>query len=245
MKIPLFALALLVTVAGVAAESPQSMAALSAIEDVERRFVRALDARDRPALEPLLADGFNWVHASDGRVDTRELWIANAARGMALTGQRSERTEHGTSVELHGEPQPATAIRISRIRLLDTANTRESWLRQTHVLVRDEGGAWRIALGQGVVMYEGPRLDLAMHQRYAGTYVISPDRKLVLSWEDDALQAIFPNGGRTQIFLITPTDEASRTMGAGRLKFTLGEDRRPVAVSLVRGEQEIWRAKRE
>ena len=231
--------------AGAATETPQTKAALSAIEDVEQRFARALDARDRPALEPLLADRFTWIHASDGRVDAREAWLANAARGMALSGQIRDRTEHGVSVELHGSPQPSSAIRIARIRLVDAANKRESWLRQTHVLVRGEDGAWRLALGQGVVMYEGPTLDLALHQRYAGTYVIGPDRKLVLTWEEDALQATFPTGARTQIFLASPTEEASRTTGAGRLKFTLGEDGRPVAASLVRGEQELWRAKRE
>jgi len=255
MKSPLFAavvrlfagLALfgVPALAAPATEAPPSQAALSAIEEVEQRFARALDARDRPALEPLLADRFNWIHASDGRVEKREDWLSSAARGMALTGQRSERTEHGATVELHGAPQPNSAIRIARIRLVDTANKRESWLRQTHVLVRGEDGAWRLALGQGVVMYEGPTLDLALHQRYTGTYVISPERKLVLTWEDGALQATFPNGARTQIFLASPTEEASRTLGAGRLKFTLGDDGRPVAASLVRGDQEVWRAKRE
>ena len=245
MNVTAAALLATVALASAASETPQTKAALSAIEDVEQRFARALDARDRPALEPLLADRFNWIHASDGRVDTRDAWLGNAAKGMALTGQRSERTEHGVSVELHGAPQPDTAIRIGRIRLVDTANKRESWLRQTHVLVRGEDGAWRLALGQGVVMYEGAMLDLALHQRYVGTYIISPGRKLVLAWEEDALQATFPTGAKTQIFLASPTEEASRTLGAGQLKFTLGEDGRPVAASLVRGDQEIWRAKRE
>jgi hypothetical protein len=147
--------------------------ATSAIEEVEQRLVTALDARDRPALEKLLTDHFNWIHASDGRVDTRDAWLANAARGMAL---------------------------------------------------------WP--------------LDLALHQRYVGDYIISADRRLVLAWEDGGLQATFPNGARTQIFLASPTEEASRTTGAGRLKFTLGEDGRPLEASLVRGDQEVWRAKR-
>ena len=218
--------------------------ATSSIEEVEQRLATALDARDRPALEKLLTDHFNWIHASDGRVDTRDAWLANAARGMALAGQKSERTEYGASVELYGAPQATTAIRIARVRLVDTAGKRESWLRQSHVLVRGGDGAWRLAMGQGVVMYEGPPLDLALHQRYVGDYVISADRRLVLAWEDGGLQATFPNGAKTQIFLASPTEEASRTTGAGRLKFTLGEDGRPVAASLVRGDQEVWRAKR-
>jgi ketosteroid isomerase-like protein len=245
VKRQLAALFVAVAVTAPIAEAEQLQTALSAIEEVERRFAAALEARDRPALEKVLTDQFTWIHASDGRVDAREDWLANAARGMALSGQRSERTEHGASVQWHGSPRPHTAIRIARIRLLDAANKRESWLRQTHVLVRGEDGGWRVAMGQGVVMYEGPELDLALHQRYAGTYVISPDRKLVLAWEDGSLQATFPSGARTQIFLASPTEEASRTVGAGSLRFTLGDDGRPAAVSLVRRHEEVWRAKRE
>ena len=93
-------------------------------------------------------------------------------------------------------------------------------------------------------MYEGPTLDMALHQRYAGTYVIDADRKLVLSWEDDALFATLPNGAKAQIFLASPTEEATRTTGGGRFKFTLGADGRPVSVALVRGDKEAWRANR-
>jgi ketosteroid isomerase-like protein len=228
-----------------AATAAESQAPRDDIDALEQRFVAALEARDRPALEKMLTDRFTWIHASDGRVDSRETWLQNAARGMALAGQKSTRTEYGASVELYGAPQPSSAIRIARIRLVDVTNKRESWLRQSHVLVRGEDGAWRIAMGQGVVMYEGPPLDAGLHQRYAGTYIISPERKLLLAWEDDGLQATFPTGAKTQIFLASPTEEASRTIGAGRFKFTLGNDGRPIAVSLVRGNQEVWRAKRE
>jgi hypothetical protein len=111
------------------------------------------------------------------------------------------------------------------------------------VWVRD-AGAWKLAIGQGVLMYEGAPLDLAMHQRYVGTYVISPDRKLVLSWEDDALFATLPNGGKTQVFLASPTEEATRTVGGGHFRFTLGPDGRPASVVLIRGDKEVWRASR-
>jgi len=231
--------------AAAASAAENAKAAQSAIDEVEQRFARSLDARDRAGLEPLLADQFIWVHASDGRVDTRDAWLQNAARGIALSGQRSERAEYGPSTQLLGAPQPTTAIRIARIRLVDAPNKRESWLRQTHVLVRGEDGIWRIAMGQGVFMYDGPVLDMALHQRYVGAYIISPERKLVLTWQEGTLHAIFPNGSATEIFLASPAEEASRTPGAGRLKFTLGDDGRPIAASLVRGEQEVWRAKRE
>jgi ketosteroid isomerase-like protein len=226
------------------AAEPAPRDAPSDVAAFEERLARALDQRDRATLETLIADPFTWVHASDGRVDTREVWLANAAKGMALTGQRTVRTEHGASIEFYGEPAPHTAVRISRVSLVDAPNHRESWLRQTHLLVRGADGAWRLALGQGVLMYEGPPIDLALHQRYVGTYVISPDRKLVLSWEEGALFATLPSGAKSQIFLASPTEEATRTTGGARLKFTLGADGRPASVALVRGDQEVWRANR-
>jgi ketosteroid isomerase-like protein len=217
------------------------------IAAVAARLDSALARRDRAALEPLVAAPFTWIHASDGRVDTREVWLANAAQGMALSGQRSVRSVHGHTLAVYGGADGQglhTAVRVARVRLRDTAGTRESWLRQTHVFVRGDDGAWRLASGQGTLMYEGPPLDPALHARYAGTYVIAPGRVLTLEWEDDALFATLPNGARAQIFLASPTEEAVRTLGAGHLRFTLGPDGRPVAAALVRGGREVWRATR-
>lgn len=227
-----------------AAESPPSPEVARAIAEAEARFESALARRDRAALEALVAAPFTWVHASDGRVDSREVWLANAAQGMALAGQRSVRTEYGPVLAAYGTPEPHTVVRVARVRLLDSAGKRESWLRQTHLFVRSADGAWRIASGQGVVMYEGPPLDAALHARYGGTYVIAPTRMLTLTWEDDALLATLPSGAKAQIFLGSPTEEVTRTLGAGRLKFTLGPDGRPVGAALVRGDQELWRATR-
>jgi hypothetical protein len=135
-------------------------------------------------------------------------------------------------------------VRVARVRLLDSAGTRESWMRQTHVWIRNSAGAWQLVLGQGVIMYEGPPLDPTLHARYAGTYVIAPGRTLMLTWEDNSLLVTWPNGGKGQIFLASPTEEASRTSGAGRLRFTLTPDGKPTAAALVRAEQEIWKATR-
>ena len=114
-----------------------------------------------------------------------------------------------------------------------------------HVIVRGEDGAWRIAAGQGTLLYEGAPLDTALHARYAGRYVISPDRALVLAWEDGGLFATLPSGARGQIFLASPTEEAVRTIGAGHLRFTLGPDGRPVTAALVRADREAWRGTRQ
>jgi uncharacterized protein DUF4440 len=226
-----------------AADVPSAEVA-RAIAGIEERLEGALARRDRSGLEPLLAEGFSWIHASDGRIDSREVWLANAAQGMALSGQRNARTEHGATLTAFGAPEPHTVVRVARVRLVDPEGKRESWMRQTHVLVRGTDGAWRLAWGQGVVMYEGAPLDGALHARYAGTYPLAPGRVLTLAWEDGALLATFPNGSRTQIFLASPTEEAARTAGAGRLRFTLGPDGRPTAAALVRDGQEVWRAPR-
>jgi hypothetical protein len=219
-------------------------AATEAVATLEHRLVQGLQQRDRSVLEPLIATRFTWIHASDGRVDDRETWLANAARGTALSGQRTQRSEHGVSIQWFGDGTPHTAIRLARVQLVDPAQGRESWLRQTHVLVRESDGAWRLVLGQGVLMYEGGLLDPALHRRYVGTYDISTDRRLILSWEEGALFATFPTGARSQVFLASPTEEASRTAGAGRLTFSLDADGRPESVALVRGSQEVWRARR-
>jgi ketosteroid isomerase-like protein len=207
----------------------------------EKQLEAGLAARDRKILEPLLAEGFAWVHGSDGRIDDREAWLANAARGMALSGQRIERSEHEVQLAVHGDH---TAIRIARVRLLDGARKRETWLRQTHTLIRNASGRWQLVMGQGVVMYEGPALDPALHARYAGTYVLDDGRKLLLEWREPSLLAVFPGGARTQIFLASPAEEVVRNPAAGSLRFSLAADGAPQAASLVRGGEEIWRAKK-
>ena len=214
------------------------------IAALESRFNAGLDARDAKQLEPLLADPFTWVHSSDGRVDDRKTWLESAARGMALAGQRNARREYGSTLITYGEPAH-TAVRISRVRLLFTDQKRESWMRQTHTWVRNAPGEWKLAMGQGVVMYDGQPLDSSIYPRYAGTYELTDGRKLTLYTQDDTLLATFPSGAQTQIFLASPTEEVVRNPGAGSLHFVLGENGAPVSVSLMRAGKEAWRATRK
>jgi hypothetical protein len=65
-------------------------------------------------------------------------------------------------------------------------------MRQTHTLVRGSAGKWQLAMGQGVIMYDGPPLDPALHARYAGVYVLGDGRQLVLEWSDGALLCHVP-----------------------------------------------------
>ncbi len=226
-----------------AAETPTDRATAE-IAALEKNLEAGLAARDTKLLEPLLADPFTWVHSSDGRVDGRKGWLAEAARGMALSGQRNARTEHGTSLVFYGD-EPHTAIRVARVRLVDSAGGREIWMRQTHTLVRKGAGPWQLAMGQGVVMYDGPPLDSKLHERYAGTYVLADGRKLVLDWTDGTLLATFPNGAQTQIFLASPAQEVMRNPAAGVLHFTLDATGNPTTASLKRGSTEVWSAKRQ
>lgn len=218
--------------------------ASSPVEDLaaaESRLAAGLAARDAKLLDPLIADPFTWVHASDGRVDDRKTWLESAARGMALSGQRNARSEHGSTLATYGEPAH-TAVRVARVRL--QFPKRESWIRQTHTWVRDAAGAWKLAMGQGVVMYDGPPLDAELHARYAGTFAVGDGRRLTLTWQDQMLLATFPNGAQTQVFLASPTEEVVRTPNAGALRFELDERGHPRSAALVRAGEEIWRARR-
>ena len=244
MRHPVIWLLILVAATEAAAgEVPDAVAA--DIAAVEAQLEAGLANRDRNVLEPIIAEPFTWIHASDGRVDGRDAWLANAARGMALSGQRNTRREHGATLSAYGSSAPHTVIRVSRVQLLDGSGKRETWIRQTQTFVRDTAGKWQLASGQGVVMYEGPPLDLPMHERYAGAYVIDDKRKLVLVWKDATLLAIFPSGAQTQIFLASPTEEAMRNPAAGTLRFTLDSKGVPISVALVRAGQELWRGVRQ
>ena len=199
------------------------------------------------AIEPLLADPFSWIHGSDGRVDTREAWLSSAANGMALSGQRNIRSEHGVALAFYGgssRQAPHTVVRTARIRLRTLDRTRETWMRQVHVFVRGGSGHWQLALGQGTLMYEGAAIDAAIYPRYVGVYQTSDGRTLSMSTEDESLFARLPNGSTAQIFLASPTEEIARTTGGGRFRFTLDPQGQVAAVTLVRGDDEIWRANR-
>jgi hypothetical protein len=224
--------------------SLQAPAATTAeeITAAEVRFQAGLAARDSKALDSLLATPFSWVHASDGRVDDRETWLSSAARGMALSGQRMARSDHGATLQLHGDPAH-TAVRIARVRLVDEKH--ETWMRQTQTWIRNAAGQWQLALGQGVIMYDGPLLDATLHARYAGVYELVDGRRLVLEWRDGSLLATFPNGAHAQVFLSSPTEEIVRNLAVGNLHFTLDEHGAPRGVALVRAGQEAWHATRK
>jgi ketosteroid isomerase-like protein len=235
---------LLLTLSAAALRSQTPADAEHAVTRLVAQLDSGLARRDSGALRALLAEPFTWVHASDGRVDTRDVWLRNAAQGMALSGQRSVRTVHGIEVAAYGTAPAHTVVRTARVRLRDTVGARESWIRQTQVFVRQTDQRWRLALGQGTVLYEGPAQDPALLARYAGRYVIAPGRVLVLRWQDESLFATLPSGAVGQIFLASPTEEAVRTAGAGQLRFTLDTAGQPVAAALVRNGREVWRAAR-
>lgn len=72
--------------------APVSSTVVEAIQAAAGRVNAALEQRNRLALDGLLTASFTWVHAGDGRVDAREEWLASAARGVALAGQRGVRS---------------------------------------------------------------------------------------------------------------------------------------------------------
>jgi ketosteroid isomerase-like protein len=208
-----------------------------AIGAVEARFDEALEKRDRAALDGLLADSFVWIHALDGRVDSRSVFLDQTARGLGLSRQREESSTFDATLAVYG----STAIRTARVRIRFKDGTRETWMRQNRVFVRD-GGQWKLASAQGTRMYEGPVTTPKAYEPYAGRYVIDTKRSLRLDWDGDALLAIYPSGARSQVFLKSPTEEA--VQGPDHFRFVLNEGGRPVAVLLLRGEQQVWRGER-
>jgi ketosteroid isomerase-like protein len=209
-----------------------------AIAAADARFEDALDKRDMVALEAVLAGSFTWVHALDGRVDSRATFIAQTARGMGLSRQREQATTFDNTLAVY----PSSAIRVSRVRVRFKDGSRETWMRQTRVFLLD-GGQWKLASGQGTRMYDGPVTTAKIYEPYAGAYVIDAKRTLRLEWDGDALIGTYPSGTGTQVFLKSPTEEA--VFGTDHLRFELNATGRPVAVQLFRGEELIWRGERQ
>jgi len=209
-----------------------------ALDAVDAQFDDALAKRDRAALEKALANPFLWVHALDGRVDDRATFIAQSTRGMGLTRQREETTTFDARLDVHG----STAIRTARLRVRFGDGIREAWSRQTRVYVL-EGGAWKLASGQGTRMYDGPPTTAALYGRYAGTYVIDANRSLTLAWDGNSLMGHLPGGAAMQLFLKSPTEEAAN--GPDRFVFTLDASGTPIAATLMRGGGVLWRGERK
>jgi ketosteroid isomerase-like protein len=232
-------LLLAATLAGLQTPAETTRAAERATAEVEQRFNQAVEKHDRAELENFLADPFTWIHALDGRVESRSMFIASVLNGQALARQRADSsTTFDRVVALYGD----TAIATARVRTRFPGGTRETWVRQSRVYVRD-GRGWKLALGHGTALYDGPPTTSELYGRYAGTYVMADGRTLRLEWDGDSLMATLPNGPRTQIFLKSPTEEV--TALPEHFAFTLDAAGRPTIVRSMRGSMEVWRAERK
>jgi hypothetical protein len=233
----MFAVAAVTILLASQAATGSSMAIEQSVADVERRFEAALDKRDRAELESILTPQFMWVHAGEGRVDSRAVFIEQSVRGMGLTRQRASVATFERNMAMYDN----TVIATSRVRNRFPDGARETWIRQTRIYVK-EAGHWKLAHGQGTRMYDGPVSDARLYERYAGTYALPDGRVLKMEWDGDSLLAELPSSSRMQVFLKSPTEEA--TTRPDRYVFVLDEAGRPQAVRFLRGEMEIWRAER-
>lgn len=197
----------------------------------------ALAARDTATLAPLLADAFVFVHAQDGTVDSRQVWLARAAVGRAATRQRAETAEFGVASSTYGD---GSAVRTSRVRFRFPERDQEIWNQQTRIFVRQDGG-WKLALVQGTRLHQGPIIRPEVYAPYVGEYVIGPGRSLLLESDAGGLLARWEDGSRTQLFYVGPTELAA---GPDRLRFVLSPTGEAVEVALVIGTAERWRARR-
>jgi hypothetical protein len=197
----------------------------------------ALVKRDTAKLATTVADPFVWVHSRDGALESREKWLENAGRGMALARQRGEQAEFDVTVTVHGD---AAALRTARVRLRMPGRSTETWLLQSRLFVK-QGGGWKLAAGQGTFLHEGPITDPKVYESYAGEYVVGPGRVLVLTPRDGGLHVRWPIGREAYAFQVSPTELVS---GPDRLRFTLGADGRATDVVLIRDGAEGWRGPR-
>jgi hypothetical protein len=219
---PWIVLAALITASVQPAANPDA-ATQRAVAEVERRFEQALERRDRAALED---------------VDSRSVFINNAARGMGLSRQRNGSTTFDRTVAVHGD----TAVVTSRVRTRSADGDRETWFRQSRLYIRSATG-WKMAMGQGTRMYDGPVTTSPLYARYPGVYLLQDGRRLQMEWDGDSLIATLPNGAQSQVFLKSPTEEAIAT--PEHFLFVLDASGHPTAVRLMRGDTELWRADRK
>lgn len=208
------------------------------IERLEAQLDSALAERDRSKLDKLIANPFTWIHSA-GIIDSREVWLDQAAKGRAFMRQRAELEELDASVTAFSND---TLLRTARLRFRSKDGELETWMIQTRFYIKQDD-VWKLAAGQGARLYEGPPVHAELYRRYAGRFQIEPGRELVMQWDGTSLFAIFPNGNRYQIFLSSPTEEV--TTAASKLKFVLDPSGNPVQAILTSGERELWRAARQ
>jgi ketosteroid isomerase-like protein len=230
-------LGLFLTFALTALQTSPATSVAQAVAAVDAQFDEALANRSRPALEELLAHPFLWIHALEGRIDDRETFLTQSTRGMGLARQHEETTTFDSRLDVHG----TTAISTARLRVRFGDGLREVWWRQTRVYVL-EGEAWKLASGQGTRMYDGPPTIAGLYARYAGTYAIDASRTLKLEWDGNSLLGTLPSGAQMQVFLKSATEEAAS--GPDHFTFTLDPSGTPIAATLMRGEERLWRAER-
>lgn len=129
----------------VAAQTPED-----AIRAADSQRFAAMVARDRQALEPLLADDLTYTH-STGQVESKARFLESIASG-ALVYRSIEPEE--VVVRVYGETAVLTGRVVMRVE------TREQSLvlpaRFTSVYVRRDG-LWRLAAWQSTRLPEPPK----------------------------------------------------------------------------------------
>jgi hypothetical protein len=222
-------LILVATLAGLQPQAEKASAAERATAEVEQRFNQAVDKRDDAELERVLANPFTWIHALDGRVESRAMFISNVTKGLGLARQRADSS---TTFDRAVAVYDSTAIATSRVRTRFPGGSCEMWLRQSRVYVWSDG-AWKLALGHGTPLYDGPVTSATLYEKYAGTYVMADGRTLRMEWDGDSLMATLPLGARTQVFLKSPTTPPPAVSNSGTLATPVGSVAKSVRPTLV------------
>lgn len=137
-------LAILVS-GGVFAQTPEAD-----VRAADAQRFAAMVARDRPALERLLADDLTYTH-STGQVDSKAQFLDSLASG-ALVYRSIEPEE--AAVRVYGETAVVTGRAVMRIE--NRGQTLVLPVRFTSVYVRRDG-LWRLAAWQSTRLPEPPK----------------------------------------------------------------------------------------
>jgi len=188
------------------AAPPASPAPASAEQEVAAfrdELVVALKQGDRARLEPLIADGFTFVHATGG-LDTKKEYVDNVVSAVqANRGPDIERLDDHIEV-FDGHTAVVTGRAILHGRGDDMP------LRSTQVYVKRDG-RWLWAGGQSTRLPLRPAaasIPPALREAYAGRYQVGPARVLTVAVQGDVLKAQLPGFREAELIPRTETEFA-------------------------------------
>lgn len=205
------------------------------VESFQKELIAALRKGDRAALEPMLTDGFTFVHSTGG-LDTKKMYIDSS-----VTAAQAGRAPDIERLEDHIEIYDGrTAVATSRAVIHGRGD--DIPLRSTHVYVKT-GDRWQWAGGQSTALPLRPKALAAVKpDAYVGRYELADRRVLTIVAAGDILKAQLPGFREAELIPQSTTDFAWFNPELNIKSELVFIDRDTVAWR--RDGKEVWRATR-